>query len=120
MFILDQYYLVMNKEKTLVNRVNISDSEFIEARLTFESEYERRDGWNRPTGLLLPVVVVSKWKQSGEFYTSHGLGVRRKLGPAVKRRSLKLLEQYGAKLTNNDILTIANNNAGKLEDPFVY
>lgn len=120
MFILDKYYLVMNKEKTLVNRVKVSDSEFIEARLTFESEYERRDGWNRPTGLLLPVVVVSKWTQSGEFYTSHGLGVRRKLGPAVKRRSLKLLEQYGAKLTDNDILTIANNNAAKLDDPFVF
>lgn len=119
MFSLDKYYLITNKEKTLVNRVKVSDSEFIEARLTFESEYERRDGWNRPTGLLLPVVVVSKWTQSGEFFTSYGLDVRRKLGPAVKRRSLKLLEEYGARLTDSDILAIANNDAAKLNDPFV-
>ncbi|MGL4802008.1 MAG: hypothetical protein ACRC18_07055 [Cetobacterium sp.] len=99
-FKLDIEYFLIHGEKRLNKQISINKNMMVECKIQFNTEYENSQGYNRPTGKLIPTLQFTKWSRRDEdsLYTSSDWGKKKEISnerPA--RRNMALLQ----KLTSN-------------------
>lgn len=76
-FHFDSTHYCLWGEKTLKKIVNLEGNEILVCRIAYRDEYFDRKGiygdyYEIKTGKYIPVVVISRWALSGEFYSYKG------------------------------------------------
>lgn len=115
----DLKYALIHGEHTARRIIEISDKEYIEARLFYMEEYETKTNewgcrWNVPTGRQVPNVHISLWHKKEGCATSNGLGVWSEIGAPQKSKSYKAL--MACALEDAEILRLAADRFHILQD----
>ena len=117
-FWFDLNYFLTHSEKTAVKYLNLSDGRKLQAKLEF---MEEREGYT--TLGHRPVMHLSVWKDcegSSGFMVTSGLGVFVKLSDEISaKRNYSLLCKLSGTVTDAEILVLANQHMGQLNNPFV-
>ena len=115
----DIMYALVHGEHTARRILEISDTEYIEARLVYMEEYETKTSdygcrWNVPTGRQVPNVHISLWYKKEGCATSNGLGVWAAIGSPQKSKNYKAL--MACALDDAEILRMAAERFHTLRD----
>lgn len=127
-FHLDVRHYVLFGEKDCVLNVAQDDGGYIEVRLTYCPEHERRlticgkseyekgvpfdqcNGHNVETGRHIPVAWVSRYHKGNipGVYTSYGLGKYRKIGEPSEKKMFSTLQKLTHTVNVAELLPLAN------------
>lgn len=126
-FHFDVRHFITHNEKDCVAEVDQDDGGYIEIRLTYYPEYERRltdygkselekgvpfekcNGYNVETGRHIPVAWVSRYYKGNTpgIYTSYGLGKYRAIGKPSEKKMFSTLQKLTYTVNVDELLPLA-------------
>lgn len=117
-FELDLQYYMFHKEYMLEKNISIDDENYIKASIGYHEYYDRSKGYPRYTGKYQIYVNVSQWyhKKGDNFASSSGLGKYLYSEELYDRKTIKSLEDYTRKITDDIIWAIYEDNKEQIQD----
>lgn len=116
-FKFDAWHFVTHNEKTAVMRKPINDKCNVVLHLMWEEEFTREGAYPHYTGMVYPVVHVSKEFPQNGMAVSYGLGSFVRVGTETyKRRSFKVLAEISKNHDFTEELRLAGMEPESVEE----
>lgn len=116
-FKFDFCYFIIHHEKTATMHKPINDRCNAVLQLMWEEEYTREGGYPRYTGMVYPIVHISKEFPKDGMAVSYGLGKVVHIGTETyKRRSFKVLADISKNYDFSEALKLAGLEPESVEE----
>lgn len=116
-FAFDLWYFMTHNEKTATMRKPINDKCNAVLQLMWEEEFTREGGYPHYTGMVYPIVHISKEFPRNGMAVSYGLGKSIRIGTETyKRRSFKVLAEISKNHDFTEELRLAGMEPESVEE----
>lgn len=116
-FEFDLWYFITHNEKTATMHKPINNKCNAVLQLMWEEEYTREGGYPRYTGMVYPIVHISKEFPKDGMAVSYGLGKVVRIGTETyKRRSFKVLADISKNYDFSEALKLAGLEPESVEE----
>lgn len=116
-FEFDLWYFITHNEKTATMHKPINNKCNAVLQLMWEEEYTREGGYPRYTGMVYPIVHISKEFPKNGHAVSYGLGKVVRIGTETyKRRSFKVLADISKNYDFSEALKLAGLEPESVEE----
>lgn len=116
-FEFDLWYFITHNEKTATMHKPINDKCNAALQLMWEEECTRKGGYPHYTGMVYPIVHISKEFPKDGMAVSYGLGKAVRIGTETyKRRSFKVLADISKNYDFSEALKLAGLEPESVEE----